>query len=273
MLSVPSGKPVKLAGRGTTYVREVGGPPGAPSVVLLHGLGATGAINWPGAFEALAPWFRVIAIDQRGHGRGIHRSRPFRLRDCADDVAALAEALEIERMIAVGYSMGGAVALLARRRHPERVAGLVLCATAARFGPEGSDSLGASLPLGMPLRLLPPAVRRAMTGSAVRTVLGDDLPPTAIDEVGRHDPVALADALQSLRRFDGRRWVGDLNCPAASVVTVADAVVPAFRQVELALMLDAPVVPVESDHLVATFAPPLFLPALVTACRSVSERL
>ena len=88
---VPAGRRVRLPGRGTTFVRDVAGPVGAPTVVLLHGLGATASINWPGAFDALSSQFRVVALDQAGHGRGVRSRRPFRLEDCADDVARLAD--------------------------------------------------------------------------------------------------------------------------------------------------------------------------------------
>src|SRR6266851_2774754 len=93
---VPGGRWVELPGRGTTFVREVLGPQGAPTVVLLHGLGATGALNWFSVFEPLGARFRVLAIDQRGHGRGIRSTHRFRLADCADDVVALADALKID---------------------------------------------------------------------------------------------------------------------------------------------------------------------------------
>ena len=85
-----------------------------------------------------------MALDQRGHGRGIRSLRPFRLQDCADDVIALADVLDVDRVIPVGYSMGGPVALLAARRHPDRVPGIVLCATSARF----SDDDSTPSPLG-----------------------------------------------------------------------------------------------------------------------------
>jgi len=55
-------------------------------------------------------------MDHRGHGRGIRSAKPFRLADCADDVAALADRLGIETFIPVGYSMGGTVAQLMWRR-------------------------------------------------------------------------------------------------------------------------------------------------------------
>ena len=52
-----------------------------------------------------------------------------RLADCADDMAALIDELGTGPVIAVGYSMGGPIAQLLWKRHPEKVAGLVLCAT------------------------------------------------------------------------------------------------------------------------------------------------
>ncbi len=92
----PTGDASRFPRRGNTWIRELHGPsPDAPTVVLLHGLGATGALNWFPAFGALARHFRVVAMDHRGHGRGIRSRRPFRLEDCADDVAALIDELGV----------------------------------------------------------------------------------------------------------------------------------------------------------------------------------
>ncbi|MEO7556265.1 MAG: alpha/beta fold hydrolase, partial [Acidimicrobiales bacterium] len=125
---------VELPGRGTTLVRQLEGPhPSAPTVVLLHGLGVDADLNWFASYPALARRYNVVALDHRGHGRGV-RTRRFRLADCADDVAALCEVLGIERITPVGYSMGGPVAQLLWHRHRDLVQGMVLCATAARFG-------------------------------------------------------------------------------------------------------------------------------------------
>ena len=112
------GRFVELPGRGRTFVRERGGPAEAPVIVLLHGWTATAALNWAPSFAPLSDRFRVIALDHRGHGRGLRSRRPFRLEDCADDVAALLAAVGIERCIAVGYSMGGPIAQLLWQRHP-----------------------------------------------------------------------------------------------------------------------------------------------------------
>ena len=76
----------------------------------------------------------MLAIDHRGHGRGLRSPAPFRLVDCADDAAALLRTLGAGPVIAVGYSMGGPIASLLARSHPDRSSGLVLCATAPGAG-------------------------------------------------------------------------------------------------------------------------------------------
>ena len=138
---LPPGRYVELPRRGRTWVHEARGPHGASTLVLLHGLSATAALNWFTAFAALSRRFHVVALDQRGHGRGIRSSRPFRLEDCADDAVALADELGINRFIPVGYSMGGPVAQLVWRRHPDRTEGIVLCATSRNFRGGGEERL------------------------------------------------------------------------------------------------------------------------------------
>src|SRR5258708_4385199 len=113
---LPVGERVYLPGRGTTFVRRVKGPPGAPTLLLLHGWMASGGLNWFRVFDALGEHFDVIAVDMRGHGRGIRNGRRFRLADCADDAAATLDALGVGPVIAVGYSLGGPVAQLRWRR-------------------------------------------------------------------------------------------------------------------------------------------------------------
>jgi pimeloyl-ACP methyl ester carboxylesterase len=270
---VPPGRHVRLPKRGTTFVREQAGPPGAPTVVLLHGLGATSALNWPAAYRALAPHFHVVGIDHRGHGRGMRTTFRFRLRDCADDVAHLADVLGVEQVITVGYSMGGPIALLARRRHPSRVAGLVLCATSARFTADDENPSPLGSAIATSLRITPPAVRRQLNEAMLRTVGREwKMSPAFLDEARRHDPAAVAEAARSIRRFDARPWVGRLGCPAASVVTERDRIVPAGRQLELAHAIGASIHPVAGDHDVVARAPARFLPTLVAACSSVSRR-
>ena len=133
----------ELPGRGVTRVWEYAGPPGAGTLILLHGVTFTAELNWGKVFEPLARDFRVVALDLRGHGDGIRAGPRFRLEDCADDVAALAGILGIGRFVAVGYSMGGMVAQLLYRRHASLLSGLVLCATARNVLGSPAEKLAA----------------------------------------------------------------------------------------------------------------------------------
>src|SRR3954464_142811 len=86
------GVSLDLPGRGRTCVIDAPGPEGAPTVILLHALATTAALSRYPCVQALSENYRVIAFDQRWHGRGI-RSEQFLLADCADDVVAVADAL------------------------------------------------------------------------------------------------------------------------------------------------------------------------------------
>jgi 3-oxoadipate enol-lactonase len=274
---VPPGRRVVLPGRGRTYVREVAGPPGAPVVVLLHGLGATGGLNWAGAFSLLGSRFRVIAVDHRGHGRGI-RTKKFRLEDCADDVAGLLDELGIESCIPVGYSMGGSIATLMWRRHPRLTSGLVLMATSRNFSGRPADRMAfAAMGLAAAVRLpAPPGARLLFSASQRVPLLGPLIRPPhwALDELCRHDPRSLLQAASALGRFSCHRWAPTIDVPVAVVATTHDRIVPVSRQVSLAAAIPSAVLhPVDSGHLaVGPLGGPTLLEATLDSCTEVARR-
>ncbi len=267
---------VPLPGRGTTRVREVRGPEGAPTLVLLHGLGATGGLNWRSSMQPLGRHFRVIAIDQRDHGQGIQSHGRFRLADCADDVAALADALRLRRIIPVGYSMGGPVAQLVWHRHASRLDGLVLCATAASFANSSGRSAARALApwVQVAARVLPTARIRRYASRA----LEDSIPDPQVrrwitSELAGTDPVGIAQAGVALARFSSQSWISKVDVPTAVVVTQRDERVPPDAQLELAATIrGATVHAVNGGHRVCVSRPDLFVPVLLEACRSVTER-
>jgi pimeloyl-ACP methyl ester carboxylesterase len=274
---LPPGRKVKLPGRGTTFVREVAGPPGAPTVILLHGWMATADLNWFPAFGPLGRRFHVLALDHRGHGRGIHSRRRFRLADCADDVAALADAVGVDRFIAVGYSMGGPIAQLTWHRHRDRVSGLVLCATSRNFvGRAPAMQLGVSLMpgIGLAARATPRVVRRNVAGRLLaRRVDNGPVQQWVMGQLRGHDPAAIAEAGTAIARFASQDWIGGVDVPTAVVVTRQDQLVPPHRQRKLAAAIPgATVHPVDGDHGVCVSNPERFVPVLVEACTSVAER-
>jgi 3-oxoadipate enol-lactonase len=272
---LPPGRVIELPGRGRTWVYDSGPVPGRdrPALVLLHGWTSTGALNWHRCFPALAGEYRVVIVDHRGHGRGVRSRLPFRLEDCADDAAALVGALGLGGVTAVGYSMGGPVAQLLWKRHPDVVDGLVLCATAARFarrqelgGPLGTLSFGASMALG----LLPEVLRRQGMSLASRNWAANRvIPPWAIAEWERNDPGALIQAGLALGRFDSTGWIGTIDVPTALVVTTRDTTVSPRRQWNLARAIPGAVAyPVQADHRACVEQTRLFIPALMAACRA-----
>lgn len=107
-------------------------------VLLIHGFPLNRGM-WKPQLEVLSAYARVIAPDLRGHGDTPPTPGPYTMEMLADDCHALLQTLGIkERVIVCGLSMGGYVTLAFYRRHPERVAGLVLVSTrAAADSPEG----------------------------------------------------------------------------------------------------------------------------------------
>src|SRR5262245_3446840 len=270
--ALPPGREVELPGRGTTFVREIDGPPGAPVALLLHGWTATADLTWWRTYGPLAEHYRVVALDHRGHGRGIRSRRPFRLEDCADDAAALLEVLAIPRCIPVGYSMGGPVALLLWRRHPELVDGLVLCATARGFSRTREDRVGFLALAGLALASrFTPSTGRAWLGDQFISRRGRKYDEWALQEVLRNDWTAVLEAGAAIGSFSASQWIGSVDCPTAVVMTTRDRVVPLRRQVRLLGSIPGAVgFRVEGDHDVCAARPERFLPALFAACAAVS---
>jgi diacylglycerol O-acyltransferase len=265
---------VAIPGRGTISIREARGPAGAPVLVLLHGLAATGRLNWYTALPALAKHYRVIVLDHRGHGRGISTHR-FRLADCADDAIALADELGIERFVAVGYSMGGPIAKLCWHRHRARVSGLVLCATANHFAtPQARAALSAVFPGAVvAARLLPELFRARIVESMLRGIPAGPRRDRALVEMEKCNAATILQATRAVIRFSSHDWASDIRVPTAVLVMTKDRIVPPKRQYGLARRIpDAKVFEVDADHLACVSAAGRFVPALVEACAYVVAR-
>jgi 3-oxoadipate enol-lactonase len=240
--SAVHGRYVDVPDRGRMYVREAVGPRRSPTLVLLHGLGATAALNWDACIPTLASRFRVLAPDHRGHGRGIRCGGRFRLEDCADDVAALVRQECRGQVLVAGYSMGGPITQLLCRRHPDLVAGMILCATSRDFRGRPSE--------------------RVRFGAVA-----------LMAQASRYTPMGgLLSAAASLGHFTSREWIHEVYTPAVVVATTQDAVVPVRRQLKLAACLSAPVVELEAGHLVPHTDPGALTGAILAAVDLLPRR-
>ena len=275
MSAAPIDHEVELGRHGRTTVRDIPGPPGAATVMLLHGLGATARLNWGPSFRPLSEHFRVLGLDHRGHGRGL-RTRRFRLEQCADDTVRVARARGVSRFIAVGYSMGGPIASLAWRRLPDRGAGLVLCATARHFMPRSvARAARVGLPAAAFLAWLAPSVaHHRLRDRMLARIEHPQLRERVHRELAGHDPSSVIQATHALSGFSSHDWIGEVDVPTAVIVTTRDELVPPQRQRRLAASIPgAEVFEVEGDHAACVASARRFVPTLVEACRSVERRI
>ncbi|HEY1781695.1 MAG TPA: 3-oxoadipate enol-lactonase [Roseiarcus sp.] len=109
------------------------GPRDAPPLVFINSLGTDFRI-WTAVARILAPDFRIVLYDKRGHGLSESGPDQNDMGDYARDLAALLDRVGAGRATIVGLSIGGVIAQEFYRQRPEHVAALVLCDTAAKIG-------------------------------------------------------------------------------------------------------------------------------------------
>ena len=271
-IDLPPARTVHVEGRGEFFIRDSGGSePDAerPAVMLLHGWMATADLNWVGAYQDLIEaGYRVLAIDHRGHGRGLRALVPFRLSDCAADAAGVLRTLGVAPAIVVGYSMGGAIAQLVTREHPDVVCGAILSGTAQHWQEPalrrywmtmGAMGLGLSL---FPAQFWSLGLRRSGIPAGPRTAWVQS-------ELMRHSARDVAEAGRELGRFDSRPWLRRLEVPSAVVLTSRDDLVPPRKQHELARALEADVFDAPIRHIQVTTAGARYNQPLLRALEAV----
>lgn len=111
---------------GALYVDDGGPSSNIEPVLFVHSL-AGNTTQWAAQLAHLRPRRRAVALDLRGHGRSREPADgTYAIEGLAGDVAAVADALDLERFVLVGHSAGGAVAVACAAHLGRRVAGLLL---------------------------------------------------------------------------------------------------------------------------------------------------
>jgi pimeloyl-ACP methyl ester carboxylesterase len=125
-----AGRPVTMQHADVNGIKVAFGVLGSgPPLVLIMGYRLS-SLAWPLDFiEALAEKFTVVLFDNRGTGASDKPTIGYEISNMARDVSGLLDHLEFARTNVLGYSMGGAIAQEFIRQFPDRVLGLVLCAT------------------------------------------------------------------------------------------------------------------------------------------------
>ena len=105
----------------------------APVMLLSNSLGTTLEM-WEGQLAVFSATHRVVCYDTRGHGGSPVTPGPYSFDQLGDDVLAIMDAMEVERAMFCGVSMGGHTGLWLGANAPERFSGIAVCNSAARIG-------------------------------------------------------------------------------------------------------------------------------------------
>ncbi len=205
-----------------------------PVVVLSHGILMDQSMFEP-QVQALAPEFRVITWDQRGHG-GTQAPGPFSYWDSAQDLLALLDLLGARRAVLGGMSQGGFLSLRAALLAPDRVRGLILIDTQAGLE---DPAMGAGYEqLHETWRAQGPAPVQELVSAII---LG---PGTWDDWYAKWAAADIDQFTLAFRclmdRDDITGRLGEISCPALIVHGSADAAIPLSKAEQLRDTLGGP---------------------------------
>jgi len=225
------------------HVREEGRV-GQPTVLLSHSLGGTLRM-WDSLTAALAPAFRVIRWDSRGHGRSQAPVGAYSVETLGKDTLAVMDELGVKKAHFVGLSKGGMTGMWLAASDPQRIDKLVLANTTAYI--PGKNVLEG---------LMKTALQEGVAEIAPKTLhgwLGDTFKrahPAAVGELVREmaamTPVGYAASVAVLRDVDLREAVRKIIAETLVIAGIEDgprgvdaaeflaAAIPRARRVNLA---------------------------------------
>ncbi len=222
-------------GNGHVGVDDVG--TGLP-VVLLHGFPHTRAL-WAQQVASLSMRARCIAPDLRGFGASVVDA-PWTMEQYASDVRALLDALEIERAVLAGLSMGGYVAMACLRAFPERVIGLALLDTQAGADDDAARAKRDALITQVRARGVDAVVDAMLPGMLGKTTRSQrpDVVADVESMMREATPEGIVGALQAMRdRPDSTETIRTVQVPTMIIVGDEDVLTPPAKSQALAALL------------------------------------
>ncbi len=186
-----------------------------PPLVLVHGAGGS-HLHWSAQLRRL-PLTRVLAVDLPGHGRSPGPGRE-EVGAYAQGVVELLNAIEIERAVVCGHSMGGAIALYLALEHSHRTAGAVLVGSGAKLRVASALLDGVLEHHELALQLF---VDWSFSQEAPA-----ELKQKGIEAMRDVDPRVLRGDLVACDRFDVRHRLGEIDKPVLVVGGAEDKMTP-----------------------------------------------
>lgn len=253
---------IEANGVETFYVEQGSGDP----VVLVHGLGGTGAGTFKHLLAPLSERHRVIAYDLRGSGRSSVTPGPYTVELLADDLDALLTALGLDAVTLVGHSLGGGIVLHYAATRPDRVRAAVGIGAVTALPEQGRAAMEARAVTvesqGME------AVAETVATNGLATSFREANPEelhSLIALLASSDPAGYAAQCRALVAMDVTPRLRDLRCPVLLVCGAEDmASPPAANSANAALIPDVKLVELDDTaHIIPWEKPDELLAALM----------
>jgi 3-oxoadipate enol-lactonase len=199
-----------------------------PAIVLIHGFPFSHEM-WNPQTEFLKNHFRVIAYDVRGHGKSEVGDGQYTLELFVDDLMALLDHLQVERVILCGLSMGGYIVLRAIERNPERYRALILCDTTSN-----ADSNEAKLRRAASIKSIKRAGVKPFAQEFLKAFLAPqthlkkpDVVAAVRNMINSNSPIGICGALLALAaRTETTPFLPKINIPTLILVGENDKTTP-----------------------------------------------
>lgn len=236
-----------------------------PGLLLIHGTGATGEINWRPLIDAVRDRYTVVAPDLSGSGATTDAGGPLTVEMLAEQAEAAAAHAGLTTYAVVGHSLGAAVAAAVAGRRPEAVTSLVLHAGLVKTDPQ--MAFMADL-WGRLMRTDPELFARllqltAMGPGTLRARTAEDFEAAAAGFTAMLDPRVVRQ-IELDARVDIGGLVDRVTAPTTVIASTHDQIVPEHHQRELAARIPgARYVSVDGGHGLPFEDPKLFVDVVV----------
>lgn len=223
LLFIASFIPVATIDRSAEVVSAADGVPihysvqgkGEPALVFIH-CGGCNRHLWDDQVSAFAKNHKVVTIDLPGHGESGQGRKSWSVESYGDDVKRVVEKLNLKRVVLIGSSMGGPIALEATKRMPERVVAIVPVDTLHnvenKLPPEQLEEV---------YKQLRADYKGAITGYLNQMLFSPSTPPAVksriISEVTSRPPELAIPILQGILAYDAASALREIKVPIRAI--------------------------------------------------------